>query len=89
MKTIIHKLRQQPEEVRTHILHLTTICAAVVLGFLWIYSLGTNLSSAETQKQTKEGTQPFSVLKDNLVGGYNSIKTSDQSDKDIDMSVLQ
>lgn len=86
MKKIIHKLRSQPESVRTHILHVTTICAAVVLGLLWVYSLGTNLTSAETQQKIKQDAQPFSVLKDNFIGGYNSISTPDDS---IDTSVLE
>lgn len=86
MKKIIHKLRQQPEHIRTHILHVTTICAAVVLGMLWVYSLGTNLTSAETQEKLKQDAQPFSVLKDNLVGGYKSISAPDNS---IDTSVLE
>jgi len=39
MKKIIHKIRQQPEEVRRHILHILTIVAGIILISLWVYSL--------------------------------------------------
>lgn len=73
MKRIIQNLRKQPEEVRTHVLHVLTIGAGVILLFLWVYSLGRTVTDADTQKQAKEDLQPFSVLKDNLLGGYNSL----------------
>jgi hypothetical protein len=73
MKKIIHSLRQQPEEARRHILHLLTIFAAIVLLLLWAYSLGTNLSNSDMQAKVNNDLKPFSALKDNLVGGYQSI----------------
>ncbi len=66
MKKIIHHLRRQPEEVRRHILHILTIIAGIILLMLWVYSLGTNFSSTETQVKAKEELKPFSVLKDNV-----------------------
>lgn len=73
MKKIIHHLRKQPEEVRRHILHLMTIVAAIILFFLWVYSLGTNLSNPDTQAKMNNDLKHFSALKDNLVGGYNTL----------------
>ena len=61
MKKIIYNLRRQPEAVRRHILHVSTIVAGVILVLLWIYSLGTGLANA---------------LKANLIGGYQSITES-------------
>jgi hypothetical protein len=82
MRKIIHNLRKQPEEVRTHILHVLTIGAAIVMVTLWVYSLGRNLTSTETQVKLEEDIQPFSALKANLIGGYNSItEPSPQSDQ--------
>ena len=69
-------LRKQPEEVRTHILHVLVIISAVFLMILWTYGLGTNLANPETQTSIEEDLRPFSVLKDNLIGGYNSIRES-------------
>ncbi len=66
MKKIIHKIRQQPEEVRRHILHLLTIVIAIILLALWVYSLGTNLNNPDTQTKLKQDIKPFSVLKDNI-----------------------
>ncbi len=85
MKKIIHHLRNQSEETRTHILHVLTVGASVILVLLWIYSLGTNLTNTDTKTQISKDLKPFSVLKDNLVGGYKSIS---QPEEQIDTSVL-
>jgi len=76
MKKIIHHIRRQPEHVRRHILHISTIIIAVVLLLVWIYSLGASLTNPDTQIKVNNDLQPFSVLKDNLVGGYKSISES-------------
>lgn len=73
MKKIIHHLRKQPEQVRIHILHVLTIGASIILMVLWVYSLGKNLTSSETQVKIEKDLKPFSVLKDNLIGGYQSL----------------
>ena len=39
MKKIIHKLRQQPEEVRRHVLHIIISIIAVILFIVWIFTL--------------------------------------------------
>jgi len=77
MRKIIYHIRKQPEEVRRHILHILITTFAVFLVFLWIYSLGTNLTSSDTQVKINQNLKPFSVLKDNLVGGYINIMKSD------------
>ncbi len=73
MKKIIRHLRKQPEEVKRHILHIVTVVFAVILILLWIYSLGTTLANPNTQAKMSQDLKPFSALKDNMVGGYNSI----------------
>ena len=73
MKKIIRNLRKQPEETRRHILHISTIIVAIVLIILWSYSLGKSLTSPDTKIKIKQDLKPFSVLKDNIVGGYKSI----------------
>ena len=60
MKSIIHIIRKQPEQVRKNILHVLIACFAVVLVFLWIYSLGTNLTNESTQAKIGQDLQPFS-----------------------------
>lgn len=82
MKKIIHHLRRQPEEVRRHILHIVTIALAVILLMLWVYSLGTNFTNSDLEIKEEEGLGPFSVLKNNIVDGYESIRDpqSDMSD---------
>ncbi len=77
MKKIIHHIRRQPEKVRRHILHALTVVSAVILFFLWVYSLGTSLVSSDTQIKVNNDLKPFSALKDNLIGGYKSISESD------------
>ena len=77
MRKIIHHLRRQPEDVRTHVLHLSTAVCGVILVLLWVYSLGTGLTSSDTGAQfSKEVAEPFSALKANLVDGYKSISES-------------
>ncbi len=73
MRKIIHHLRKQPEEVRRHITHILIAIFGVILLFLWIYSLGTNLTNEDTQAKISNDLQPFSVLKDGLIGGYKSL----------------
>ncbi|MFZ2072158.1 MAG: hypothetical protein WA101_01575 [Minisyncoccia bacterium] len=76
MKKIIHKLRQRPEEDRRHILHILTIASAIIMIILWSYSLGRNLTNPDVKEKVKQDLKPFSVLKDNIVGGYKSISES-------------
>ncbi|HEY4715418.1 hypothetical protein A2643_02835 [Candidatus Nomurabacteria bacterium RIFCSPHIGHO2_01_FULL_39_220] len=73
MKKIIHHLRSQSEEVRRHILHVSTVVLAVILVLLWIYSLGTSLTNPDTQAKISNDLKPFSALKANIVGGYRSL----------------
>ena len=73
MKRIIHHLRKQTEEDKRHILNILTAVFAVVLFSLWVYSLETNIADKNTQAKISQDLQPFSALKDNLVGGYQSI----------------
>lgn len=73
MKKIIHHLRRQPEEVRRHILHVSTVVFGIILLMLWVYSLGASFSDKDTQAKIKRDVAPFSALKDNMVGGYNNI----------------
>ncbi len=76
MKKIIHKLKNRSEEERRHILHITTFVLAIILVFLWTLSLGRTISSPDTKVKIKQDLKPFSALKDNLVGGYESMKNS-------------
>ena len=73
MRKIIYHLRKQPEQTRRHILHVLTVVAAVFLLFVWVYSLGKNLTSPNTQVKVNNDLKVFSALKDNLVGGYANI----------------
>lgn len=79
MRKIIHHLRRKPEEERRHILHIVTLVLGIVLILLWTLSLGRNVASKETKEKVKQDLKPFSALKDNLVGGFNSIKDSGQT----------
>lgn len=74
MQKIINNLRQQPESRRRHILNICTGIFAVVLGMFWVYSLGQNLGSGETQSKLKEDLKPFEALTSNMVDGYNSLQ---------------
>ncbi len=73
MRKIIHHLRKQPEEHRRHILHITIVIVAIIMIILWTYSLGKSIASPDTKIKMKQDLQPFSVLKDNIVGGYKGV----------------
>ncbi|MFA6301169.1 MAG: hypothetical protein WC609_02350 [Candidatus Paceibacterota bacterium] len=80
MKRIIHhvkKIRQQPEHIRRSILHITTGIFAIILFFLWIYSLGAGAGSEEAKAKINQDIKPFSVIKDNITNQYNSISNPD------------
>ena len=79
MEKIIHHIRKQPEEVKRHILHLLTLVFAVILVILWIYSLGTTLTSSDTQNKIGQDIKPFSALKDNIIGGWDSMTQPDSN----------
>ena len=38
---------------------------------LWAFSLGKNITNPDTQTKIKQDLKPFSVLKDNIIDGYN------------------
>jgi len=73
MKKIIHHIRNQSEEVRRHILNILTVVAGIILVLLWIYSLGTSLTNPDMQAKANNELKTFSILKANLIGGYQSI----------------
>jgi hypothetical protein len=73
MKKIINNLRQQPEEVRKHVLHVTTFVVTVLLFFVWVFTLGRTLSSAENKANMQTELEPISTMTDNFINGYNSL----------------
>jgi Na+/melibiose symporter-like transporter len=76
MKEFIQNLRNQPEQKRRHILHVATIVAAIILVLLWIISLKSNLTNPDTQAKINNDLKPFSALKANIIGGYQSMTGS-------------
>jgi putative Mn2+ efflux pump MntP len=78
MRKIIHHIRKQPEHIKIHILHVSTVIAGIILVTLWVYSLGTNFEEAKTQIKTKQEASPISALKENIIDGYNSITTGQE-----------
>jgi hypothetical protein len=77
MRKIINNLREQPEEVRHHVVHLTVAVAGVILVVLWLFSLGGTIKNAQNDNvELSEGLKPFSVLSENLADGYQSLGAS-------------
>jgi hypothetical protein len=85
MKKIIDNLKKQPVEHRKNVLHLVTFFFAIIMVFLWVFSLGKNLSKGETQEKIKNDLQPINVLKDNLVDGYKSINVSNNAKQNLEI----
>jgi hypothetical protein len=80
MQNFIFQIRKQPERVKRSILHVTTGIFAVLLVMLWVYSLGTNLSSDDTQAKINQDLKPLSALKANILDGYNVLSNPTPSD---------
>jgi len=66
MRKIIYRLRKQPEETRRGILNITIFIVALMLIFLWSYSLGEDLSNTKTEEKIKDDLKPFTLLKNNI-----------------------
>jgi len=79
MRKIIHHLRKQSEENRRHILHISIFIIGIIMVVLWTYSLGRSISNPDAKTKMKQDLQPFSALKDNLVGGYKSVSGQDSN----------
>jgi hypothetical protein len=82
MKKFIHNLRSRPAEERRHILHIVTFILALFMILLWTFSLGKSITNKETKVKIKQDLQPFSILKDNLVGGYKSIGNTETENRE-------
>jgi flagellar basal body-associated protein FliL len=76
MKKIIHNLRSQPESIKIQILHFIMIFFAVVLFFTWTMLFSKNVSETNASANLKEELKPFSILKENLSDGYESISNT-------------
>jgi hypothetical protein len=73
MKKIIYRLREQPEEVRKNILHISIVAFAIVLFLLWIYTLGTNLTDPDTHTIIQNDLEPLSNLKADVTEGFTQL----------------
>ena len=77
MRKIINHLRNQPEEVRHHVVHLSVAVAGVVLVVLWLFSLGGTVGDPQNiQAELSNDLKPFSALTQNLADGYQSFSAT-------------
>lgn len=79
VKRVVHKLRAKSEQEKRHLLHIFTFIGAIILVILWSWSLGVNFSNSNTKEKIKQDIRPFSVLKDNIVGGYKSVSDTNNN----------
>jgi uncharacterized membrane protein YvbJ len=73
MHKIVHHLRKLSTKQKRDVLHVSTFIFAVILLMIWVYTLGQSFSNPNTQIKMKESLKPFNSLKENIVGGYNSL----------------
>lgn len=62
MKKIIHNLRQQPEDVRRHVLHIATLVFGLLLIVSWVYSLSRNINDVSISANAVEGLNANNLL---------------------------
>jgi hypothetical protein len=77
VRKIVHHLRSKPEEERRHILHLFMIFAIGIMLVLWVLSLGRTFNDPDLKIKVKEDLQPFSVLKSNLIDGFQGVRENE------------
>ena len=73
MKKTIHTLRQKPEHIKRQIVYVVAGVCAILLFILWTANVRTHLISPDTRTVLQKDSQPFTILKDTLVNGYNSV----------------
>lgn len=74
MRKLVHKLRQQPEEVRVYLLYGLTAGVAVILFVLWVYSFGGSTEEPVVTENQNGQYAPVDTLKGSLIEGYNILK---------------
>lgn len=89
MRKIIHHLRSKPEHVRRHILHVLTIVAGFLLVSVWVYTLSVQFNDPDTQAKLANDVKPFSALKDNLVGGYQSFSDPNSANTESELRMQE
>jgi hypothetical protein len=72
MRKIIHNLKQQPEYIKHHVAGFVTIIFGFILVVLWVWGLGGGEPEV-VKEESKDSLKPISVLKANLVDGYERI----------------
>lgn len=60
-------------------MRVTILACAIVLFMFWIHSLGTTLTNTDMQAKTIQDLKPFSILKENITGQYDSASKPDPS----------
>ena len=78
IKLYIKSLREQPEEIRRHLLNLIMIVLGIVLFFFWLWSFRGNINNHEIrnviENENNYGLGVFSDLKNSLTDSYESFK---------------
>lgn len=72
----ILKLREKPENVRRQILAGTLTVCMVIVGGVWVLSLGSHFGSGEVTNKTKEDVKPFTLFKTKIKNTYQGLSAS-------------
>lgn len=72
----ILKLREKPENVRRQILAGSLTVCMVIVGGVWVLSLGSHFSSGEAKIKTKEDVKPFTLFKTKIKNTYEGLAAS-------------
>jgi len=76
MRKLVQNLREKPEHVRKHILHITTFGLTCLVVLFWVYTLQARFSSPEVKEAFRNDLKPLTVLGDDIVNTYQNISAN-------------
>jgi len=76
LQNYISNLREKPEHIRRQALAGALTICMVVVGGVWMYSLGNHFGSGQVSVQAKEDAKPFALFTAKLKSTYQGLVAS-------------
>ena len=76
MKAYIKKIQSKDEDIRKFIFVVSLIFCMAIVGFIWIYNLGTRFGNPKVAEQTNEDIKPFKLFTNSISDTYKNVSAS-------------
>ncbi len=76
MKAYIKKIQSKDEDTRKFIFIVSLVLCMAIVGFIWIYNLGTRFSNPKVAEQTNEDIKPFKLFTNSISDTYKNVSAS-------------